>query len=76
MTAQQMDPLGPVGTATCCPGCGSAHTVWVSTGAQDNLLCKTCGVCWHTAVPGRDERVDVQACPGCEFRDVCAAARG
>lgn len=70
-----MDPLGPVGTATCCPGCGSAHTVWVSTGAHDNLLCKTCGTCWQ-ATTEHTGRVDVRACPGCEHRDVCLAAQG
>lgn len=75
MTAYLMEPLGQVGTPTKCPGCGSGHTVWVGASATDSLLCKTCGVCWRT-VSGRDERVDVQACPGCQYKAICMAAQG
>ena len=75
MTQYLMDPLGPVGAATRCPGCGSSHTTWVSTGVQDNLLCKTCGVCWHEE-HGRNGEVGVASCPGCEHRDICLVARG
>lgn len=75
MTEYLMDPLGPVGTATRCPGCGSSHTTWVSAAARGNLLCKTCGVCWHM-VSGHNEPVDVRECPGCEYQPICVAARG
>ena len=82
MTAHLMEPLGPVGTATRCPGCGSDQTAWVRAAGRSNLLCKTCGTCWHQA-PGaarrgavRQERVDVLTCPGCALRAICIAAAG
>lgn len=58
-----------------CPGCGSSHTARVSTPAQDNLLCKTCGTCWHP-VTGGVERVSPRQCLGCSLRRVCEAAAG
>ncbi len=74
MTEYLMDPLGPAGVASRCPGCGSHHTTWVSTGTQDNLLCKTCGVCWHDE-GGRNGEVSLATCPGCEYCAVCEVAR-
>jgi hypothetical protein len=75
VTYHLMDPLGEVGSRTHCPGCGSSHTVWVSTGVQDNVLCRTCGTCWHET--GRHaQRVSVAACTGCDHREVCLAAQG
>lgn len=75
MTHYLLDPIGEPGSAAHCPGCGSGNTVWVRAGDQDNLLCKTCGTCWHETAR-RAERVHVEACAGCEHRDVCLAAQG
>ena len=75
MTTNLMGPTGLTSTATRCPGCGSSHTAWVDTVAQDNLLCKTCGACWHQAA-GHVDRVDPQQCPGCSLRRICAVASG
>ena len=77
MTAELMAPVGPVGTAAACPGCGSERTVWVRAGSQDNLLCKTCGACWHSGpADGPATRVNAAACAGCGLRAVCSAALG
>lgn len=73
MSADLMQPIGPVGAAARCPGCGSGNTVWVTAAAQSNLLCKTCGACWHPS-ESRAERVVALHCPGCAWRGVCAAA--
>ncbi len=75
MTANLMRPVAPGHAATRCPGCGSSHTAWVDTVAQDNVLCRTCGACWHPAA-GHLERVSPQRCPGCALRRVCLAANG
>jgi uncharacterized protein (DUF983 family) len=75
MTYYLMDPPAEAGVETRCPGCGSGRTVWVSTGSQDNLLCKTCGTCWHKTEQHND-RVRVQECTGCRYRDLCLAAQG
>lgn len=74
MVAELMEPIGLAGTAARCPGCGSSHTTWVAAAAADNLLCKTCGTCWHGS-DGRNVRVDVRACPGCALQAICLAAQ-
>lgn len=58
-----------------CPGCGSEHLRVVSTGETNNLLCLTCGACWHGAITGV-ERVDPMTCRGCGHQKVCFAALG
>ncbi|MGE5291123.1 MAG: hypothetical protein ACM3ML_28780 [Micromonosporaceae bacterium] len=76
MTANLMEaPEFTAATAIRCPGCGSTHTARVSTPAQDNLLCKTCGTCWHPVASGT-ERVSPRQCPGCSLRRICEAAAG
>ncbi len=75
MTADLMEAPEFTATAVRCPGCGSTHTATVSTRAQDNLLCKTCGSCWHPAAGG-GKRVSPRQCPGCSLRRICEAAAG
>ncbi len=75
MTASLMEPPVFSATAARCPGCGSTRTARVSAPAQENLLCKTCGSCWHP-VAGGVERVSPRQCPGCGLRRVCLAAAG
>ncbi len=75
MTADLMEAPEFAATAVRCPGCGSTHTAQASTGVQDNLLCKTCGTCWHP-VAGRAERVSPRQCPGCSLQRICLAAAG
>jgi len=62
------------GTVVHCPGCGSRYATWVSTVVQENLLCLTCGACWH-ATSGIWERVSMRDCAGCDYQAVCLAAR-
>ena len=80
MIADLMQAPPFAATAVRCPGCGSTHTAAVSTQAQDNLLCKTCGSCWHPAgggaAAGGAERVSPRQCPGCGLRRICEAAAG
>lgn len=77
MITELMAPPAAAGTASACPGCGSARTVWVRAGRLDNLLCKTCGACWRPGTAdGRAVRADPRACAGCGLRAVCAAAAG
>lgn len=75
MTADLMETRGLTGTKARCPGCGSTHTTAVSTLTQHNVLCKTCGSCWHLA-EGSAERVSPRQCPGCALRRICVAASG
>ena len=75
MDAHVMESAAVPGTATRCRGCGSSHTTWVAAAAQRNVLCKTCGACWHPAA-GRIDRVDPRQCPGCSLRRICRAAGG
>ncbi len=75
MSTELMSPAAEPGTRVRCPGCGSSYTTKVATAAGDNLLCKTCGTCWHTGF-GPAARVDVRQCPGCSLRRVCTAAQG
>lgn len=70
--AQEMTGIG---VAIQCPGCGSAHTTPAHTPLQDNVLCKTCGTCWHLA-SGSTERIDPHECPGCSWQRICIAAQG
>ena len=56
MTASTMNIRPLTASTTRCPGCGSSHTTWVAAAAQDNLLCKTCGACWHPAAGRADSR--------------------
>jgi hypothetical protein len=62
------------GAAACCPGCGSNYATWVSTATAENLLCLTCGACWHAAA-GHWARVSMRDCAGCEYQAVCLAAQ-
>lgn len=71
----QAPELTATAAAVRCPGCGSARTARVAPQAQDNLLCKTCGACWHL-VAGRADRVSPRQCPGCSLRRICEAAAG
>jgi hypothetical protein len=57
-----------------CPGCGSHHTVQV-TSTWPNVLCRTCGACWAPDDSGFS-RVDVTTCPGCVHVGVCRVANG
>lgn len=75
MTADLMEAPEFAITGTRCPGCGSTHTARVTTRAQHNLLCKTCGSCWHP-VTGGPERISPRQCPGCGLRRICQAAAG
>jgi hypothetical protein len=56
-----------------CPNCGDGHLQRVRNREVDNLLCPTCGTCWHRR-GRRIERVDIFTCPGCRSRRVCIAA--
>lgn len=64
-----------MGTPQTCPGCGSGHTMPVVAAGQRNMLCTTCGTCWHLtgAAP---VRVHSEVCPGCPQRAICQAAYG
>lgn len=55
-----------------CPECGHGLRV-VTDGETTNLLCPTCGVCWHDEL-GWIRRVDPETCPGCSSRGICLAA--
>jgi DNA-directed RNA polymerase subunit RPC12/RpoP len=78
MTTTPTMPLARTGVR--CPGCGSSITRPVNAAApgnppRDNLLCTTCGTCWHLT-PAGAERVDPRQCPGCSLRRICTAAQG
>jgi len=75
MTPDLTDQLGPVGSAANCPGCGSEYAIWVTAGTQDNLLCLTCGRCWHQSPGQPPARVQMRDCAGCEYQSVCLAAQ-
>jgi hypothetical protein len=75
MSADLMEAPELTGIAIRCPGCGSFHTAAVNTAVQHNVLCKTCGSCWHLA-GGNAERIDPRQCPGCALRRICTAAAG
>ena len=55
-----------------CPECGHALRT-VFDGEATNLLCLTCGICWHDEL-GWINRVDPKTCPGCSRHGVCRAA--
>lgn len=56
-----------------CPECGRALRA-VFDGETTNLLCMTCGICWHDEL-GWIDRVDPRTCPGCSLHGVCAGAQ-
>ena len=57
-----------------CPRCGNGRlSVVVDADGLSNLLCRTCGSCWHAELEWT-RRVDRATCPGCAWRDVCTAA--
>ncbi|HXP21506.1 MAG TPA: hypothetical protein VN840_17825 [Streptosporangiaceae bacterium] len=64
----------PADAAVRCPGCDSRYATWVSTSVQENLLCLTCGACWH-GTGATWERVSMRDCAGCDYQAVCLAAR-
>jgi hypothetical protein len=55
-----------------CPECGHALRA-VFDGESVNLLCPTCGACWHDEL-GWLHRVRPETCPGCSLRGICRAA--
>jgi hypothetical protein len=57
-----------------CPECGDGRVKAVYDGKLTNVLCPTCGACWHGEVDGIS-RVDPAVCPGCDSRSVCVVAR-
>jgi len=65
-TFQILPRIGP------CPECGHALRV-VTDGEMANLLCPTCGACWHDELSWI-HRVDPATCPGCSLRGVCRLA--
>jgi DNA-directed RNA polymerase subunit RPC12/RpoP len=77
MTATPTMPLARTGVR--CPGCGSSFTRPVSAAPgsplRGNLLCTTCGTCWHPT-PAGARRADPRQCPGCSLRRICTAAAG
>lgn len=56
-----------------CPECGHALRA-VFDGEATNLLCLTCGICWHDEL-GWITRVDPKTCPGCSLHGVCRGAQ-
>jgi len=57
-----------------CPECGNGRLEAVFDGETSNLLCRSCGNCWHSELSWV-QRVDPATCPGCASRNVCVAAR-
>jgi nitroimidazol reductase NimA-like FMN-containing flavoprotein (pyridoxamine 5'-phosphate oxidase superfamily) len=56
-----------------CPSCGGRDLLPVSDGSTRNYICNTCAACWH--IDGNElRRVRPEACPGCLFKPMCAAA--
>lgn len=74
MYADLSEPPVLAGTGARCPGCDSRFATWVTAGAQPNLLCLTCGACWHASA-GQWQRVSMRDCPGCDYQAVCLAAQ-
>ena len=54
-----------------CPECRRGRLSMVRTVDEVNLLCGTCGACWH-AEQRRFCRVDPTVCSGCSARGLCA----
>lgn len=73
MNADPGDRPRLAGRAVCCPRCDSPYVTDVHTPTQQNLLCMSCGACWHRTA-GQWQRVLMRDCEGCDHQAVCLAA--
>lgn len=62
-------PSGPVAPPGCL-NCGPVELQPVFDGEITNFYCSLCGRCWHFEA-GFLVLVHPEACPGCQFEQVC-----
>ncbi|PVZ06325.1 hypothetical protein [Actinomycetospora cinnamomea] len=55
---------------TACPSCGHEPLRPVADGDRSNLLCWSCGRCWHVEM-NWTSRVDPHACGTCTQQEAC-----